>query len=590
MGLNSVLKVSCPFILLVFLGLSQLAPIYGLTDTKKQSIDEFVQNVMKCRGIPGLAISIVHNNQIAYTKGYGYSDLEKSVEVTPQTKFAIGSVTKSFTATLLADMIDKARNYEKLNWHTPLNEILGQNFKLNTSYLTELTTLVDILSHKTGVPGYHSVFTAGVFLNLTRKEHTRRLRFLEPEFAVRDGWIYNNHMYMLAGHVAEILADDTGSISWENLLKTHILHPIGMNSTRFVTLDETWEDVAKAYVLVDGHLTYVGMDMIKEVVAAGPAGSILSTADDMALWLLFHINHGKTKDREELINPRILNEMYLGQASQPSMEDDLKKPTYPIDSVQSSYNLGLGTSFYRAFKMLGHAGELHSFQSDFRFFQREQAGVFQILNGPDTYNARAAIRMIRMYISDMLLGLNPWLNKTTACTFPEPWAPGPPSVNPVLPVYNDRAPRPLVDYEGTYGHLAFGNVTFTLNATINKLYMRYGPFFEGHCSYDARQDVFLMSYEGIYQYRNDYFPAKFAPNKATGNIDIVYLKIDDSHPQAFIRDLKLTDVPVDIVQTQGPACTTPDPSGSATKFARKNSIALLTMTSLLQIIVISNGT
>ncbi|CAH1778290.1 unnamed protein product [Owenia fusiformis] len=521
---------------------------------------------------------------IAYTKGYGYSDLEKSVEVTPQTKFAIGSVTKSFTATLLADMIDKARDYEKLNWHTPLNEILGQNFKLNTSYLTELTTLVDILSHKTGVPGYQSVLTAGVFANLTRTEYTRRLRFLEPEFAVRNGWIYNNHMYMLAGHVAEILADDTGNISWENLLKTHILLPIGMNSTRFVTLNETWEDVSKAYVLLDGNLTYVGMDMIKEVVAAGPAGSILSTADDMALWLLFHINHGKTNNGEELIDHEILDEMYLGQVSQPSrMGNDLTKPTYPIDFVQSSYNLGLDTYFYRGFKMIGHPGGIHSFQSDFRIFQREQAGVFQILNGPGSYNGGTAVRMIRMYVSDILLGLDPWLNKTTACTFPEPWAPGPPSVNPVLPVYNDTAPRPLVDYEGTYGHLAFGNVTFTLNATINKLYMRYGPFFEGHCSYDATQGVFMMSYEGIYKYRNDYFPARFATNNATGNIDTVYLNIDDSHPQAFIRDLKLADVPVDIVPTQNPACPTPDPSGSATKFAKKNSIALLTMISILQL-------
>ncbi|CAH1778293.1 unnamed protein product [Owenia fusiformis] len=282
---------------------------------------------MECRGIPGLAISIVYNNQIAYTKGYGYSDLETSVEVTSQTKFAIGSVTKSFTATLLADMIDKANDYEKLNWHTPLKEILGQNFKLNTSYLTELTTLVDILSHKTGVPGYERALSAGVFVNLTRKEYTKRLRFLEPEFAVRSGSIYNNHMYMLAGHVAEILADDTGKISWENLLKMHLLQPIGMNSIRFVTLDETWEDVAKAYVLVDGNLTYVGMDMIKAAVPIGPAGSIFSTADDMAMWLLFHINHGKTKDGEELIDHEILDEMYLGQVSQPSLNNDLTKPT-----------------------------------------------------------------------------------------------------------------------------------------------------------------------------------------------------------------------------------------------------------------------
>ena len=67
-----------------------------------KDFDPFVAEVMKEFNVPGLALAIVKGDEVIYTRGYGYADLENKREVTPQTLFAIGSSSKAFTATCLA--------------------------------------------------------------------------------------------------------------------------------------------------------------------------------------------------------------------------------------------------------------------------------------------------------------------------------------------------------------------------------------------------------------------------------------------------------------------------------------------------------
>ena len=75
------------------------------------------------------------------------------------------------------------------------------------------------------------------------------MKYLPEERPVRDGFIYNNYMYMMAGHVAEILGQDT----WENLVKTRIFQPLGMNSTTIMEspADVFAPNVARPYLYLD---------------------------------------------------------------------------------------------------------------------------------------------------------------------------------------------------------------------------------------------------------------------------------------------------------------------------------------------------
>src|SRR5690348_10116676 len=65
-----------------------------------QSIDALIQEQIRTYNIPGLAIAVIRQNQIIFSRSYGWADLENSVHVTSETLFRIGSITKPITATV----------------------------------------------------------------------------------------------------------------------------------------------------------------------------------------------------------------------------------------------------------------------------------------------------------------------------------------------------------------------------------------------------------------------------------------------------------------------------------------------------------
>ena len=81
--------------------------------------------------------------------------------------------------------------------------------------------------------------------------YKRRMKYLPEERPIRDGFIYNNYMFMMAGHMAEVLGQDT----WENLMITRVLQPIGMNDTRLLIDPSSllMANTAQPYIFHDGN-------------------------------------------------------------------------------------------------------------------------------------------------------------------------------------------------------------------------------------------------------------------------------------------------------------------------------------------------
>ena len=86
-----------------------------------------------------------------------------------------------------------------------------------------------------------------------------------------------------------------------------------------------------------------------QVDIAGPAGAIVSNADDMTHWLQFNLRGGRAPSGESLISPGRLEETYSEQMAAPSpMSDrDLKRPKYPVSDIHAAYDLGWMTNYYR---------------------------------------------------------------------------------------------------------------------------------------------------------------------------------------------------------------------------------------------------
>ncbi len=97
--------------------------------------------------IPGMAIAVVKDDEVIFVRGFGLADLENETPVTPETIFAVGSIIKSFTATLVGMLVDEG----KMDWDDPVTEHLSY-FTLNTIGGDEdsQVTIRDMLSHRTG--------------------------------------------------------------------------------------------------------------------------------------------------------------------------------------------------------------------------------------------------------------------------------------------------------------------------------------------------------------------------------------------------------------------------------------------------------
>src|SRR5262249_34108864 len=144
--------------------------------------DAFVARGLTDSNVPGAAVGVIQDGKIILAKGYGVRDRRANQPVTPKTLFALGSVTKSFTAAVVASAIDEG----KLAWDRPVREYLPW-FRMYDPVATELITVRDMLTHRSGLPRHDFIRFS---THLSREELVRRIRYLEPSRTFRDIYQY----------------------------------------------------------------------------------------------------------------------------------------------------------------------------------------------------------------------------------------------------------------------------------------------------------------------------------------------------------------------------------------------------------------
>jgi CubicO group peptidase (beta-lactamase class C family) len=122
--------------------------------------------------IPGLAITVVQNGEVVLVRAYGLRDVEAGLKVTTDTQFLIGSVTKSFTATGVAPLVDERR----MTWSKPVREYIPE-FRLHDAVATDRVTVRDLLCHHSGLPRHDWIWMPG---DLSPAQMLAAIRDLEP--------------------------------------------------------------------------------------------------------------------------------------------------------------------------------------------------------------------------------------------------------------------------------------------------------------------------------------------------------------------------------------------------------------------------
>lgn len=329
-------------------------------------------------------MAVVDQDGIRYAKGYGYRDVENKKPVTENTVFAIGSSTKAFTAALIGQLQE-----EKLlevddpasNHHPKLS--------FSTATLTDEITIRDLLVHRTGLPRHD--MTWNTFPNESREKLVERIQYLEPSIDHREGFQYNNLMYMVLGAIAESKLEQP----WEELVEARIFKPLNMNRTSV-----SWKDVVKQSDVALGYS--VGRNKVIErerhrFGALRPAGSINSSVTDLANWVQLWINGGKHEGNE------LLSQGFVSQAMSPQQSTGGGLPGGKNPDLHfSSYGFGWFISSYRGHYRVEHGGNIDGFTASVAFYPSDSIGVIVLANE----NHSSIPPLVRNLFVDKALGLS----------------------------------------------------------------------------------------------------------------------------------------------------------------------------------------
>ena len=354
------------------------------TINRLDGLDTAFARIMKDWKAPGFAVAVVERNKVIYAKGFGYKDWQKKSPVTEHTQFAIGSVTKSFTASLVGLLVKDG----KVDLDKPVRTYLPSlNFHSND--MNNNITLRDMMSHRTGLSRYDYVWY--YFPTRSRDTLTQRIQYMEPSEPLRRKYQYNNFMFMLQGLVVEKL---TGK-SWEDNIREKIFQPLGMTNSN-VSLSE-W---MKAKDLATGY--YLKKDSIIEkldyydISGMAPAGSINSSVSDMAKWLIVWINGGKINGKE------VLPSQYTTEAMSAQMVVSGSLPSKERPDVfMANYGFGWELSSYRGHYRVNHGGNINGFSANASFFPSDSIGIVVLTN----QNGSAIPNLVRNVVADRLLRL-----------------------------------------------------------------------------------------------------------------------------------------------------------------------------------------
>ncbi|MBR0701540.1 serine hydrolase [Bradyrhizobium diazoefficiens] len=240
----------------------------------------------------GVGVAILQNGRMVYAGGFGFRNRATGTLVNEHTLFPIGSATKAFTSTLLSIFAED----KVLSLDRPICQFVP-SFKMSDPLASGEATLIDLLCHRTGLAPHDCLWYLGPF---ARAELFYRLRDLPFAVPFRAKFIYNNLLYMVAGHLLEILTGE----SYEDIIRSRILGPLGMTETTL-----SFADYLQSSNRVLGYIGEAPL-ALKDFTNIGPAGEINSSALDMAKWVELLLRRGMTGNGKVVIGEGALGLTY----------------------------------------------------------------------------------------------------------------------------------------------------------------------------------------------------------------------------------------------------------------------------------------
>lgn len=206
------------------------APIASLSEAQTAELDDHFSEAIGRYRIPGAAVAIMRGREVIYEGTFGTRGVADPAPITRDTRFAVGSLTKSMTSMMVATLVDSG----KTDWDARASDVLP-GFALSSPASTTRIRVRDLLNGTSGVPRYDSPFFVRTF------SPTELIGFVSQIPTVAEpGQVfgYSNAMVSLGGYAAAravgAAGDDDELLStYRQLMQSRIFSPIGMPSTTF---------------------------------------------------------------------------------------------------------------------------------------------------------------------------------------------------------------------------------------------------------------------------------------------------------------------------------------------------------------------
>jgi CubicO group peptidase (beta-lactamase class C family) len=271
-----------------------------------KELESFLDSVicikMKEYNIPGVLITVVKDDKLFLSKGYGYADVENKVRVdAKKTIVRAMSVSKPFTAMAVMKNVEM----KKLDLDKDVNNYLT-NFKIKLRY-SQPVTLAQLLTHQAGFVDDNTYLLAkGEIRNMTLGNWLKT--YMPARVNSSDSMKYSNYGSSLAGYIVE----QQYGMDFREYMQKHILTPLKMKSSSFYwpkqLPDKMFKRVAIGYY-TDSLGKMVRMDDTESDFANTPAANLLTTGHDIANFMIMTMNKGIFNDKV-FLSDTIMSQIY----------------------------------------------------------------------------------------------------------------------------------------------------------------------------------------------------------------------------------------------------------------------------------------
>jgi D-alanyl-D-alanine carboxypeptidase len=307
-------------------------------DAKLTEAATAIDQALSHSSMPGLVIGITDRHGLRKVIVHGYADLKMRKPLTAESRFAIGSISKAFTAIALMQVAQESR----FDPHMPIARYLP-SLVIHSQFAP--ITGHDLLTHTSGLPNYLPDSASSRYAAI-------ELRDFEPAYAPGAHWWYSNTGFQLLGYVLENIEHEP----YTKILRRRVLDPIGMTSTSAIIDDAQRDRMVVSYVRWPYDGNYVEAPWFE--YSAGD-GSLVANVADMSAYMRFILNRGAGD------KGRVLSENTFATLTTPVLED---------------YAYGLWVRKANGHTVIGHTGGIGGFHAAVEAHMDEGFGLVFLCN------------------------------------------------------------------------------------------------------------------------------------------------------------------------------------------------------------------